>query len=339
MKHLFLVNLLYFILILNSQLTYKLSNKLNAIDFQKLKQQSKIYFGKKHVCNICNCKRFHSIKCFVEKRNENTIETWKNVTLESSYFNGFHLSVRQLFIDLDYFNLNLKIHHNTFSKMKNLIVVFMDSINDLVIVPDLESSENLKELTIQYSNLKIVKTEFCAKKIHLQKIDFSYNDFEDLRYVFDQCESLTLLDLSYNRLKSLSEIFNKNSNLINLQLDSNQIEEIGQDDLSFLTELTELSISKNRLKFIHENAFDKLKKLVKLNLSKNNLYSLPQNSLVYKLLEFFNVNENVNLLYFPNADKFLHLKDLKVHYPYHCCPFLKKKTWPHQQNQHWKNTS
>lgn len=275
----------------------------------------------KHICNMCECLSLYSVKCIIEKRSE---QIWMNALINTSFFNGLDESIENLKIDVDYFNLNLKIDHSTFTKMRNLQQLEFNNIFDMVNIPNLDNQDNLKELRIQRSNLKYADRGLCQAKSYLVTVDFSYNDFENLNYVFDDCSSLSLLDLSYNRLSSMENMFNKKSSLINLNLDNNRIEEIGQFDLQHLTQLMELSVSKNNIQFIHENAFDNLRNLIELKLYKNNLHTIPMKSIVYGSLELLSIEDNPNLIYFPNSELFTHLRVLKVHYSYHCCPFRAK---------------
>jgi hypothetical protein len=88
----------------------------------------------------------------------------------------------------------------------------------------------------------------------------------------------------------------------------------------------ELSISKNNIQYVSEHAFDSLKNLIELKLYKNNLKTIPMRGVVYGSLELLNLEDNPNLIYFPNAEQFTNLRVLKVHYSYHCCPFREKTT-------------
>lgn len=282
-------------------------------------------YGKHHICYICNCRSKKAIKCFSETQNEQRLREWKNLTINSSFFDGFQQTVQYLFIDFDDYDLNLRLKHNAFASMKSLKIVFLTNIVGLSKVPNLELAEDIKEITIQDSDLRQVSTEFCLRKKQLQKIDWSYNQLSDLKYVFDQCSSLKLLDLSNNRVESLTDMFNEPSMIMMLNLEDNQIERLEQNDLAQLTGLTELSLAKNKIDYIHPQAFDKLNQLVKLNLAKNRLFNLPETSLVYSTVKYFDVSENKELIYFPDDKQFKSLKELRVYYSYHCCPFLNKR--------------
>jgi Leucine-rich repeat (LRR) protein len=282
--------------------------------------------NKNHICSICSCKT-NSVTCFSESKHIDSMpNAMIDLTLNKSHFEGIHKQIKNLIIDFDPYSVNLRIQHNAFYKLVNLRILFVTNIIDLNKMPNLENSFDIREITIQDSGLKQVSTEFCARKKQLQKIDFSFNELSDLKFVFDQCDSLKMLDLSYNKIKSLKEVFSdETSNLVILNLNNNLIEEIGESDLVNLAELTEISLAKNKIEIIHKNAFNNLKKLIKLNMAKNNLHELPAKSIAYASLKQLNVHENRRLLNFPDSNQFKSLQKLEVHYSYHCCPFLKRK--------------
>lgn len=103
------------------------------------------------------------------------------------------------------------------------------------------------------------------------------------------------------------------------------MKEIKSSDLCNLKNLQELSVANNQLKRIDETAFDQLENLEWLDLSQNSLNQLPRISKIYKQLKYLNVDGNKNLIYFPAAEQFNRLEELKVYYAYHCCSFLGKK--------------
>lgn len=119
-------------------------------------------------------------------------------------------------------------------------------------------------------------------------------------------------------------MFSRKSNIIYLILDHNKLKKINNYDLKYLRNIIELSISNNNLVLIEERAFDSLKNLKKLDLSWNNLKRLPEISPMYSQIERFFVNENPNLIFFPDEKQFFSLYELNVHYPYHCCQFRKR---------------
>jgi Leucine-rich repeat (LRR) protein len=316
-------NFLVIILIALSSIDLVCMTKDNR---NSLKGRATANYGKNHICSVCSCKSSSSINCFSDNTHiDLSYGAMKELTLNSTFFDGYHKQLKNLIIDFDPYSVNLRVKHNAFYKLVNLQVLFMTNIVELNKMPNLENSMDVREITIQDSGLKQVSTEFCARKKHLQKIDLSFNELSDLKCVFDECEGLKMLDLSYNKIKSLSEVFNDNaSNLMILNLDNNLIEEIGQQNLANLAELTEISLAKNKIESIDRNAFDGLKKLTKLNLAKNNLHELPATSIAYVSLKQFNVKENSKLLNFPDSSQFKSLQSLEVHYSYHCCPFLKR---------------
>ena len=300
------------------------ANSATSLD-NKLLFQRQIFSSKYHACFLCNCKTPNVIKCLSEKQSQRLLNEWKDVILNASFFEGYQKSLTHLHIEFDAFSLNLRVQHNAFAKLKNLRILSLVNILDLKKLPNLEYADNIKELTIQKSGLSQLSTDFCLRKKELQKIDFSYNELKDLKFVFTDCTSLKLLDLSSNQIESLEDVFNEASSLFILNLDYNLIRKIGPSDFLSLVDLSELSIAKNHLEFIHQNAFDNMKYLVKLNLGKNDLYSLPPSSVIYSSIRYLDIKDNNNLLLFPESSQFKNICELHLHYSYHCCPFLNRK--------------
>jgi Leucine-rich repeat (LRR) protein len=255
----------------------------------------------------------------------------RRITLDASHFSSTSGNIVDLSIDFNHDSdqFQIRIKHDALRSLKNLKTLYLSHIHDLNKIPNLDNSHHIKEITIHESNLRQVSTEFCAiNKKFIQKLDFSMNDLSDLRYVFDECLELKLLDLSYNRIESLNEMFNnEDSNLLLLNLDGNMIEHLSEADLMNLGQLTELSLRKNRLKTIHPKAFDSLINLIKITLSKNELLSeIPPKSPMYNSVQILDMQECANLIQFPtDANQFLNIKELKLNYAYHCCPFQNKK--------------
>lgn len=229
-------------------------------------------------------------------------------------------------MDLDFFesDFDLNFDHNTFRHMPNLKILSLnlDKRVDLITMPNLKNSKLLEELTIQNAKISRITGAFCSNKQVLRTLDLSKNNFQTLAFIFYQCHSLYFLDLSYNRLSSLKHMFStKNYQLHHLVLDYNRLVKIGQNDLKWLSNLVDLSLSSNQLYHIHPKAFDRMTKLQKLNLSRNRLISLPEQSPAYTSLLKLKINSNEDLIYFPGAEHFISLKEISVHYPYHCCQF------------------
>ena len=277
-----------------------------------------------HICAVCKCT--HSlIDCYPR--------TNLDLTLNSSHFdNNISLfpdydveKIKHIRIEFDRVS-SLKLHHNTFVNALNLDILYLSNIKQLTAMPNLDRL-NLSEITIQKSGLISIKTEFCyAKSIqnHLQSVDLANNQLENVQFVFDDCQSLTMLDLSSNRIRSLKDVFNKELIYLRvLKLESNLLREIGDADLKHLIGLQLLSLANNKIEHIADRAFDSLLHLNNLDLSRNRLRSLPSQSIIYGRLKFFNVQENPKLLDFPDAHQFKEISALKLHYSYHCCPFLK----------------
>lgn len=283
-----------------------------------------IEIGEKNICEICECEYFVAIKCYNYHHSRELKDRWQNITLNKYHFNKFTKLIKNIFIYSN--SIELKIKYDTFDSMQELNYLTLDNIPQLTILPNLYSSNSVKEITIHNSQLKFISPEFCKFKNSLEKIDFSYNDIDDLKYVFDHCLSMTLLDLSYNRIKSLQEVFNHNLQLIDLNLSGNLLTSISKEDFYFLRKLTELNLSRNRLAFIHENAFDTIENLQRLDLSKNDLFSIPLHSKVYLSIKIFIASDNQKLYYLPKSNLFANIRELQLHYSYHCCPFLKIKT-------------
>lgn len=275
------------------------------------------------ICEICDCEFFFAIKCYKFQEKGEIADKWKNATLSRSHFLRFNKFIKIIFINS--YNIELRVKYDTFDSMQKLNYLTLDNIPQLTILPNLYFSNSLKEITIHNSQLKFISPEFCKFKSLLVKIDFSYNDLDDLKYVFDHCLNITLLDLSYNRIKSLVEVFNYEFKLIDLNLSGNLLTSIGKEDFYFLKNLAELDLSRNRLAFIDENAFDEIKNLQKLDLSKNDLFSIPLHSRVYHSIKIFIVSDNQRLYYLPKSQLFTSICELRLHYSYHCCPFLKNK--------------
>ena len=273
------------------------------------------------ICNICHCKKYSTIDCSSEKRKNKFKSNKQIIKINSDNFAGFYKKLKCLTIDFDEYDFVLDMNINTLSKLNNLKVLNLNNIEGIDQIPNLNKSSNLKELTIQNSNLKFIDNRFCSNKNKLQKIDLQYNNLENVMNIFQNCVSLTLLDLSYNKLKTLNNLFVQDTLLEYLVLDNNYIQKIEISDLSNMPHLIELSISNNLVKFIDEKAFENLKSLKKLNLYKNDIFSLPPISTVYKTLRFLDVNENTNLINFPSAKEFKLIRELNVHYSYHCCLF------------------
>ena len=203
-------------------------------------------------------------------------------------------------------------------------IKFLDlSFNQLTEFNDTDMT-SLEFINLNNNNLKKLDQEFCTYKTHLKKATFSTNKIENLNGIFDECIRLEYLDLSANNLYSLKNMFNSSLNLLKLILDKNKLTEIGENDFSSLKSLVLLSISNNNIYQIHENAFNSLVNLKRLDLSKNNLISLPERSVAYMSLEYFDISDNKNLIYFPDNNQFHSLQNLNVHYPYHCCQFIKR---------------
>ncbi|RNA05669.1 lutropin-choriogonadotropic hormone receptor isoform X2 [Brachionus plicatilis] len=293
--------------------------KSNRLDFY----HSEAQIGEKSICEICDCEFFFAIKCYKYQDRRETMDRWRNTTLNRSHFLKFNKLIKIIFINS--YNIELRIKYDTFDSMENLNYLTLDNIPQLTILPNLHQSNSIKEITVHNSQLKFISPDFCKLKDNLEKVDFSYNDLDDLKYVFDHCLRITLLDLSYNRIKSLAEVFNQELGLIDLNLSGNLLTSIGKDDFWFLKKLIELNLSRNRLTHIDQNAFDTIENLQKLDLSKNNLFSIPLHSKVYHTIKTFLLNDNQNLYYLPHARLFSSIHQLHLHYSYHCCPFLKKK--------------
>ena len=285
--------------------------------------QKDVGIGGKNICEICDCEFLFAIKCYKLHEKGEIANKWKNTTLSRSHFLNFKKFIKIIFINS--YNIEFRIKYDTFDSMQKLNYLTLDNIPQLTILPKLYFSNNLKEITIHNSQLKFISPEFCKFKSYLVKIDFSYNDLDDLKYVFDHCLNITLLDLSYNRIKSLVEVFNYEFKLIDLNLSGNLLTSIGKEDFYYLKKLIELNLSRNRLIYIDENAFDTIENLQKLDLSKNDLFSIPLLSRVYHSIKIFLVNDNPRLYYLPNSHLFTSICELRLHYSYHCCPFLKNK--------------
>jgi hypothetical protein len=329
------LRLLFIILILT---TLNAIHSCKSFNGKLSRDETKINKQNIAICNICRCKKYNTIDCFSEKRNKDLIKknlqsTKQHIKINSYNFAHFNKKLKCLTIDFDEYDFVLGMNINTLSKLNKLKVLNLNNIKGINQMPNLKSSNNLKELTIQNSNLKFIDSKFCLKKHKLQKIDLQYNNLENVMNIFHKCKSLTLLDLSYNKLKTLNNLFIKGTLLEYLVLDNNYIQNIEVFDLSNMPYLIELSISNNMIKFINENAFENLKSLKKLKLFKNNIYSLPSRSIVYESLLYLDVNENSNLIYFPSVNQFKLLRELNVHYSYHCCAFKELITNDLKQNQ------
>lgn len=241
-------------------------------------------------------------------------------------FDDVSFSLENFFMDLDFFqyDFGLNFNHNSFSNLPNLKILSLNlnkKVN-LKTMFDLKSSLHLEELKIQNSKLSHIKGSFCSDKQALRIVDLSKNNFQTLELIFNDCLNLYLLDLSYNKLSSLKYMFSSNNyQLHHLVLDYNRLQQIDQNDLKWLSNLVDLSLSSNRLYYIHPRAFDRMKKLEKLDLSRNQLVSLPEQSPAYTSLMKLKINGNKDLIYFPGDKNFMSLKEIIVHYPYHCCQF------------------
>jgi Leucine-rich repeat (LRR) protein len=284
------------------------------------------------ICKICWCsKELDLIDCNTEhvlvKQLERHLGSSRNLTINSTHFDNLRERVESIYIDFDSYNINLRIDHNALHKLGNLRQLTLVKVSELNKMLNLKHSPHLKHLRISDSGVKELSTEFCSSMHHLETVDFSRNEITDIRFVFDGCAELNVLDLSYNRIVSLDRAFNDKSSKINtLNFGNNKIERIDEHDLAALEDLVDLDLANNLIESVHENAFDRLTQLVKLDLTNNNLVSLPAHSAVYMSLKVLYVNENSRMLHFPDASQFSSIEELKVHYSYHCCQFLKKQT-------------
>ena len=284
----------------------------------------------------CECGPYH-LRCISTYPSKVLTE---RVNVDSTHLTACNSNnyITKLNIEFDEFDTNVHIHTNIFTDVSELDTIFLVNVNTGGKLPNVANLLKLREITIQNSNLIQVNNleDLCKNENNLlHKIDFSINELTEQASSgsFDYCTRVNLLDLSYNKISSLENLFGKRINLKILNLASNRIESLNEFDFKHLPELTELTLSKNMLNYMHRNAFESLTKLKRLYLDKNNLRSLPVNSVIFETLKEFSVQDNPNLIDFPNAHAFKSLSKLTVHYSYHCCSFriLKTKNVAKQQ--------
>lgn len=134
-------------------------------------------------------------------------------------------------------------------------------IKDITEIEGLENLTNLKELNLQYNQIREIKG--LESLINLQKLNLMDNKIEDLKGL-ENLNNLQGLYLCHNRIEELKGL-EKLTNLHHLGLSENQIEDI--KGLENLNELRELSFWSNRIKEI--NGLENLTKLKGLNLHYN----------------------------------------------------------------------
>lgn len=214
-----------------------------------------------------------------------------------------------------------EIDYSAFRNMASLTELKIPCNNGatkLTKFPDLSNTPKLKKLDLSYCNLEDMPADFCSHRANLIDLNLLHNKIPKLPKMQD-CKNLKFLDLKSNRLELLDGALSNVATIIDLDLSSNHLIRIDKDDLLGLRRVEKLDLSHNFLKEIQSNAFESFKHLRELSLAHNQLSSFPTAGL--EQLTHINTKGNPDMLDFPVHDKLPSIRELVLHYPYHCCYF------------------
>ena len=170
--------------------------------------------------------------------------------------NLHHCSIRKLFLPPNLKELNLVANslYNIPALDNKLEILHLNS--NLIYSPDIGNLTNLKELYLQYNQIRILPKSF-------------YN-----------LTALTKLDLSNNNLQELSIEIGKLTNLTYLNVSSNKLTYL-PEDIYFLN-LEYLNIGYNKISYLSRNIYN-LRQLKTIKFDGTNILSLPIEIISLKL--------------------------------------------------------
>ncbi|XP_068620533.1 chaoptin-like [Battus philenor] len=169
------------------------------------------------------------------------------------YYKPIHLSYR------NFDNTNNLINWNNINyELKNMIVTFDLSNNQLQSQPALGIMENLKVLNLSYNNLTVAKLSDRQLYNKLTEVDFSYNAIKDIK------------------VYSSENIYNE---LEKLDLSNNILDNIPETVFDFLSKLEHLNLSNNHLTSLNLLSFIGLKNLQNLQLAYNQIVDIESSKL------------------------------------------------------------
>jgi len=217
-------------------------------------------------------------------------------------------------LDLQNNEETLKKIPNNIINMKRLECLYINSKTSKTFMENLESFENLKELSLvefkfnfsHYVNLKVI-TKLILHDCKMSKIPNNILLLSNLRELW----------LTKNNLKKIPNSINLLSHLVILKLKDNRIKRI-PPKIGDMTYLKELDLSFNRITKIpielyHSNTLEKLnlkknlikvlpkqfaaiKSLKELDLSYNNLLEIPKEIYELENLEILNLQYNTDII-------------------------------------------
>lgn len=238
------------------------------------------------------------------------------------------------------FNLISSIDHNSFSAMKNPVVLFLNN-NSLENLPlgVLNELESLKTAFIQHNHITSLRGDLFAPHKNLIEVDLSYNNISTIEETVFTSSSIKFLNLTKNKIKYFN--FSLPESVTNLDISFNSVVEVAENCFLKTTNLTTLKINNNFLKniplglfnafnretvpyngmknlYLQNNKLENLsfelpRTLINLDLSHNSISVLKQ-GIFDGLSSLTNLQLDNNLLHTLPMGCFLSLKSLKQLY-------------------------
>lgn len=194
------------------------------------------------------------------------------------------------------------------------IYIFDISMNDIKIVEQFESNEDLEYLDLATNQIESIEPNAFEHLTKLFGIDLSHNQLKSIPgNLLNQLENLQTLNLSYNNIEVLpNELFAKTIYLQELRLAHNPLRIMNSELFFHSGQLKALDLSATDMFALKNDLFHMLYDLTELDLSDNEFMLVPTHALrSARKLEILKLNGNtIRILDEHSFTKMSSLKEL-----------------------------